>query len=304
MTDFNFMIPSRDDMLRAVVPQKKEPPLIRPRWATVTQAAPLRIQMFGDPSPVEVTPTSLVGDLAVDDIVWTMLGDKGALIVVGRLNGDGTGYPVELGAGVDLDTIITPGVYTQSQSGEAAGGTNYPAPATGILEVFDNTGGSSDGTAMVWQRYTLSNSSTVPMRNVVYTRSYWTNNVWSSWAKLSTTSVAAVTPTYTADPGWTITDLIMWASDSMVQMHLTVTKAGATITPGADGNITNSTVLTNMEAQYRPLVSSAMGTTGSGTLASFYISAGGVVTLSAVAPNTSIAAGAAFTCSGCWLRAS
>lgn len=172
----NFAMPSRDDMLRAVVPKKPPDPLLRPRWAQVSSLNPLRVQMYGDDSPVDCTPETLAGGLRVGDTVWTTLSASGALVVVGRLGGSN---PTELGADVDLDTLLETATYTQSQSVEATLALNYPAVRSGLLEVFQNY-----NLSMTYQRYTLRGATDSGSGGGIwYERGCWTGTspAWSPW---------------------------------------------------------------------------------------------------------------------------
>lgn len=54
--------------LSMLVPQE-EPDPFATRWATVTQASPLRIRIDGDPDPLPITPDTLVAGLLVGDRV-------------------------------------------------------------------------------------------------------------------------------------------------------------------------------------------------------------------------------------------
>ncbi|MGM7422785.1 Gp37-like protein [Cellulosimicrobium sp. CpK407] len=96
-----------------------------------------------------------------------------AAITTGRLAWARLPLPAALGTGVDLDSITTPGDYTQSSNPAAAGGTNYPAPYAGLLEVAANANGS-----IVYQRYTVYRGGS----GLTYTRS-WSSNVWGPWVK-------------------------------------------------------------------------------------------------------------------------
>lgn len=103
-TDFDFTLPGRDEFLNAFVKPPVPLPLIRPRWADVMQVTPLRVQMVGDSSPVEVTPESLVSGLQVGDRVWTALTNRGALIVVGKSGGS------EVYTKSEVDALLAPHV--------------------------------------------------------------------------------------------------------------------------------------------------------------------------------------------------
>lgn len=90
----------------------------------------------------------------------------------------------EIPDAVNLNTMTTPGVFAQSQNGEATTANNYPVQGqAGLLEVFRNVGGS-----MVWQRYTLYGGVVPPGLNS-YTRGFY--GTWTAWV-----------PTF-ADTGWT-----------------------------------------------------------------------------------------------------
>jgi hypothetical protein len=85
--------------------------------------------------------------------------------------------PVELPAGADLNSYVTNGVFTQSQTADAQSGTNYPPTLlAGLLEVFNNNAGSAN---MVWQRYT-NYAGNVSGGGFVYERGSY-NGVWTAW---------------------------------------------------------------------------------------------------------------------------
>lgn len=53
------------------------------RWATVTQASPLRVRLDGDAAPLDLTPDSLTTGLLVGDRVYCHLAG-GRIVVFGR----------------------------------------------------------------------------------------------------------------------------------------------------------------------------------------------------------------------------
>jgi hypothetical protein len=53
------------------------------RWATVTQASPLRVRLDGDADPLDLTPDTLTTDLLVADRVYCHLAG-GRVVVFGR----------------------------------------------------------------------------------------------------------------------------------------------------------------------------------------------------------------------------
>lgn len=59
------------------------------RWATVTQASPLRVKIDGDSSALGFTPDTLVAGLAVSDRVWVQVY-KRRLVVLGKSGGVAT----------------------------------------------------------------------------------------------------------------------------------------------------------------------------------------------------------------------
>lgn len=87
----------------------------------------------------------------------------------------GSGWlATELGVNVDLNTIVTPGIYTQKDTTEAASGTNYPTPQAGALEV------KADPTAgQIFQIY-----HTYGPINTMYIRGRY-NSAWSAWKLLA-----------------------------------------------------------------------------------------------------------------------
>lgn len=88
--------------------------------------------------------------------------------------GDSNSLVTELGNAVNLNTITTPGLYSQSSTAEAAAGTNYPpALQAGMLTV------TSNGSNMIWQKYHVYNGSN--FANSIWTRTSY-NGTWSAWS--------------------------------------------------------------------------------------------------------------------------
>lgn len=79
----------------------------------------------------------------------------------------------ELPGGVDLNNITASGIYTQSQTVDAASGTNYPIAQAGVLEVMSGTSG-----VHVWQRYTVYNGGSNALQTFV--RAFYTS-AWGAW---------------------------------------------------------------------------------------------------------------------------
>lgn len=61
---------SKFDVLRPSTPPEQESPY---RWATVTQASPLRIKIDGEAAELPITPVTLKSGLAVNDYVLVLL---------------------------------------------------------------------------------------------------------------------------------------------------------------------------------------------------------------------------------------
>lgn len=88
-------------------------------------------------------------------------------------------YKTSLGNGVnlnDFNSLDHVGVYVQLSNSNAAGGSNYPAPSAGCLEVLPNAGG-------VIQRYTEYIGS-----NATYVRSNY-SGTWSAWKRYLTDNI-------------------------------------------------------------------------------------------------------------------
>ena len=71
-------------LLDGLIPTPDPEPLIKPRWGTVTQASPLRVQLDGDTAALPITPTTVVSGLVVGSRVWCVLTGK-QLVIVGSV---------------------------------------------------------------------------------------------------------------------------------------------------------------------------------------------------------------------------
>ena len=88
-------------------------------------------------------------------------------------------YKTSLENGVNLNDFNSfnhVGVYVQSTNAYAAGGSNYPEPSAGCLEVLPNAAG-------VVQRYTVYTGN-----NTTYVRSNY-NGAWSAWKRYLTDNI-------------------------------------------------------------------------------------------------------------------
>lgn len=83
--------------------------------------------------------------------------------------------PEELGASINLDTLTSTGVYSQSANAETSVSLNYPVAQAGLLEVYAYS-------AMVHQRYWAYNSTNV------YYRAKYSTGTWTSWYRMGQTA--------------------------------------------------------------------------------------------------------------------
>lgn len=134
----------------------------------------------------DVEADSLVSGLVVGNNL-NMIRYDGSSIDAGVVVGN-TGNPgspgvdgwvaAEIGAGVDLNQRTGAGSYTQSDDAEAAGGTNYPVPYAGHLEVYRNA-----GPTQIYQTYRVISG---PLAGCTFTRSSRNGNVtWTAWTMYS-----------------------------------------------------------------------------------------------------------------------
>lgn len=79
------------------------------------------------------------------------------------------GTPTELGANVDLDTMKTPGVWSQSANAEATTALHYPEASAGSLVIYQAAG--------IIQEYRVYNTSRV------WSRAQYSSGAWTAWAK-------------------------------------------------------------------------------------------------------------------------
>lgn len=143
------------------------------RWATVTQASPLRVRFDGETTAPDVTPDALTAGLAVGDRV--LCYHKGTRVIVfGRTLAR---LPVTAGlaSDVDLDAVLEPGVWHQATSANATAALHYPIGLAGLLEVQAR----GSGTAMVWQRYTPYHPTSAGGQRCYERRHY--NGTWGAW---------------------------------------------------------------------------------------------------------------------------
>ncbi len=74
------------DLVAAFTP-KAPPRGSRLVWAVVTQTSPLRVRVAGETDPLNITPTTLVADLDVNDVVRMEISPVGQAVIIGRQGG-------------------------------------------------------------------------------------------------------------------------------------------------------------------------------------------------------------------------
>lgn len=165
-------------------------------------------------------------------------------------------YQRALGSGEDLNIITEPGVYSQNTNAGAAGGTNYPVPTAGLLEVVDGVVSN----VKTVQRYTVYATGRLHQRIGM------TSGVWSPW--INVTPSAATT----SDEG------LMSAADKVklngiaagAQVNLPVGTGSGTVAAGNDSRIVNAVQegdsrLTNSREWTAATVSQAEAEAGTAT---------------------------------------
>ena len=116
------------------------------------------------------------------------------------LSPQGANLVFELGASANLNDCVAPGLYHQASNVEAAGGTNYPTPYAGYLEVVVDASNT-----FAYQRY-----HTYRLYNTMWYRSAQWNTPtggvwnWSAWRQVPT-STNLVVDYLNVDSGYTLT---------------------------------------------------------------------------------------------------
>lgn len=126
-------------------------------------------------------------------------------------------YVGAIGASEDLDTYTTPGVYVQNQNAGASGGSNYPTPLAGMLEVLDGDAATNVQTV---QRYTDYNNPPL-----TYYRMQRSSGTWSAWQEVITQS--NLPPSTPPSNKRIITSSTTWDKpDGLTKVIVTVIGAG------------------------------------------------------------------------------
>lgn len=142
---------------------------------------------------------------------------------------------VELGGGVDLNTITRAGTYTQEQNADATSGTNYPVALAGWLEVRSSANNGGSG-VMIWQTYTPYGTNGTSF----YKRAYY-NGTWYAWQKfVAETDTGYVSTGLSFTPvatSWAISSYSLRKINHRVKGSVSVLYSGATITADSQANI-------------------------------------------------------------------
>lgn len=151
-------------------------------------------------------------------------------------------YKGAIGASEDLDTYTTPGIYVQNSNADAGGGTNYPAPYAGMLEVLDGGGATNVQTV---QRYTEYSQPPI-----VWQRMRRNGGNWSAWLNLSEWMAETVSQVE-AEAGTSTDANVKWSPERVAQA---IAALGSNI-GGAFTNVTASraknTVYQNTSGRWR-----------------------------------------------------
>lgn len=105
------------------------------RWATVTQASPLRVQLDGDLEPLSVTPQAAVVGLVAGDRVVCV--EQHRRVIVCQVSGGGMATQGQASAGTDARLSISPSTLrnvTYRPYSEAMG-RGVATPASGVATV-------------------------------------------------------------------------------------------------------------------------------------------------------------------------
>lgn len=179
------------------------------------------------------TPTTLTGSTG-NTVTATSHTHAVSLNVADLGDGSALTMASALGAGVDLNTLTTRGIYTQSANAKASGGSNYPVGSAGTLLVI------GDGASITTQTYTHYNNGDQ------WTRSRY-NNAWSAWRK-SLTDERSIT----AGTGLT--------GGGDLSANRTIALANTTVTAGSYGSATAMSTFT-VDAQGRLTAAGAVTVT-------------------------------------------
>jgi len=204
----------------------------------------------------------------------------------------------ELAAGVDLNTLTTPGDYAQSQNVEATLALNYPVPNAGMLEVFANTAGDE-----IWQRYTVYASATSP-GGFTFTRGKYLTN-WQPWVNVGGNvdlaaggaSPTVVTPNAT---NFTLVTNSAIIRNGICYLYVAGTMKVASSAPGTTGDITNI-ALGTVNAAYMPTTGGFqynLSSVGSGRPVNGYVLDTGTVGIGGIGGTVALAVGEVVSLSG------
>jgi len=214
-----------------------------------TNAAPGSVTVVGDTTPIRTNDGRIKTAVptAAEDATTKAFVNAADVALGVRIDGvngradtlDNLVKGVEIGANVDLNTIIPTGVYIQSDAAEVTLALNYPIVAAGLLEVFTNPAGT-----LFWQRYTVSGASSILQ---VWVRTIF-DGVLSAWKSVLT------------DTGWVDATLQNgWVNYAGGYVNASYRlKNGVVFIRGLikNGTITGGTLLFTLPAAYWPSANS------------------------------------------------
>jgi hypothetical protein len=147
-------------------------------------------------------------DTPADGQVPVFRSASGGFKMETQTGGGGSSFvATELGAG-DLNAIVTPGIYTQSDNAEAVVGLNYPIALAGLVEVYATPGSPAE----IWQRYSVYGATSAP--NLIYQRRRSSGTTWWPWVVISPQSLlCALKNTTTIDASSGTNKFTAWTTD-------------------------------------------------------------------------------------------
>lgn len=124
------------DLVGAFTP-KAPPRGSRLVWAVVTQTSPLRVRIADEADPLNITPTTLVSDLAVSDVVRVEISPVGQAVILGRSGGIDMPDLSAIESAIDgLETATEFAFHRCIPTGVASSGSTATIdPATGVVSL-------------------------------------------------------------------------------------------------------------------------------------------------------------------------
>ena len=198
-----------------LLPQPATPPVLKPRWGTVTATAPLRVKLDGDTSALPVTPTTTVAGLKVNDRVWCVL--SGLQLVVLGVHGGQAVPPTVAGSLWGTATVLPDGAWTQIvfTSSQLSGGValiegGLQVPADGWYQIVVDAQVGNTGWGTVGELFEVrAMAATGPVA--------WTAGPFGPWTRLNATATGQL------------------AAGAVVKAYAQIFRAGGT--PLVDGSL-------------------------------------------------------------------